>query len=287
MTNCRTYLPCDEWLYIRIYTGHRRADRILSEVLFSLWLKFNKQGLSDCWFFVRFSDPDFHLRFRAKFKTSDAAYMFMEDLKNTLGPQVDEALVWKIELGTYVPETERYGEESMTFAEQIFCTDSIAFSEASCLEIFKSEEDYRWLFAMASIDHLLNDFKYILDEKKSLLLELSRSFAKEFNKDKHIAKQISGKFRENRIRIKEMLEEGPDERIHGILRKRSLDSNKAVEAIQGLFAEDRVPVQKNDLISSFIHMSMNRIFRNNNRLHEMVIYDLLFRHYKSSLARKE
>lgn len=287
MTYCRTYLPCDEWLYVRIYTGHRRADLVLSEVLFPLWQQLNKQGLSDCWFFIRFSDLDFHLRFRAKFKTNDAAYMFMEELNKTLSPQLEEALVWKIELGMYVPEKERYGEESMAFAEHIFCADSVAFSEAFRLGIIKSDEDYRWLFAMASIDHLLNDFSYMLDEKKSLLLELSRSFAKEFNKDKHMAKQISGKFRENRIRIKEIFEENSNENIHGIFRKRSQDSNKAIKAILGLYAEDKMTVPKNDLISSFIHMSMNRIFRNNNRMHEMIIYDLLFRYYKSMMFREQ
>ncbi len=286
MTYCRTYLPCDEWLYVRIYTGHRRADWILSEVLFPLWQQLNKQGLSDCWFFIRFSDPDFHLRFRAKFKTNDAAYMFVEKLKETLSPLVDEALIWKIELGSYVPEKERYGEGSMAFSEQIFYADSTAFAEALRSGIFKSGEDYRWLFAMASIDYLLNDFNYILDEKKLLLLELSRSFANEFNKDKHMAKQISVKFRETRIRIKEIFEKGSDQNIHRLFCKRSENSNTDIKAILELYAKDRMTVQKNDLLSSFIHMSMNRIFRNNNRMHEMLVYDLLFRYYKSMVFRE-
>ena len=33
-------------------------------------------------------------------------------------------------------------------------------------------------------------------------------------------------------------------------------------------------------MGSYAHMLMNRLFRSKNRLHEMVVYDLLYRHYK-------
>ena len=55
--------------------------------------------------------------------------------------------------------------------------------------------------------------------------------------------------------------------------------------INKLYEGRAIPVQKQDLIKSFIHMSLNRIFRTNNRLHEMVIYDLLFRAYKEQYHR--
>lgn len=36
----------------------------------------------------------------------------------------------------------------------------------------------------------------------------------------------------------------------------------------------------NDYLGSYAHMLMNRLFRSKNRVHEMVVYDLLYRHYK-------
>ena len=38
-------------------------------------------------------------------------------------------------------------------------------------------------------------------------------------------------------------------------------------------------------MSSYIHMEMNRLFANDNRLNEMVVYNYLTRYYKSEIAR--
>ena len=43
----------------------------------------------------------------------------------------------------------------------------------------------------------------------------------------------------------------------------------------------------NDLMGSYIHMLMNRLFKSKQRVHEMVMYDFLFRYYKSEIAKKK
>lgn len=42
-----------------------------------------------------------------------------------------------------------------------------------------------------------------------------------------------------------------------------------------------------DLMGSYVHMLMNRLFKSKQRMHEMVIYDFLYRYYKSELAKKK
>lgn len=39
------------------------------------------------------------------------------------------------------------------------------------------------------------------------------------------------------------------------------------------------------LISSLIHMSLDRLFRTKNRLHEMVIYEFLSKYYTSEMVK--
>ena len=39
-------------------------------------------------------------------------------------------------------------------------------------------------------------------------------------------------------------------------------------------------------IASHIHMMNNRLFRSRQRLHELVLYDFLFRYYKSKRAQQ-
>lgn len=41
------------------------------------------------------------------------------------------------------------------------------------------------------------------------------------------------------------------------------------------------------LLSSYIHMMLNRLFRSKNRIHELVIYDFMYQYYKSEIAREK
>jgi hypothetical protein len=46
-------------------------------------------------------------------------------------------------------------------------------------------------------------------------------------------------------------------------------------------------VPLDDLLSSFIHLHVNRLMPAQARLHELVLYDFLFRHYQTQLAREK
>lgn len=40
------------------------------------------------------------------------------------------------------------------------------------------------------------------------------------------------------------------------------------------------------LLTSYIHMMLNRLFKSKNRIYELVLYDFLRRYYASKIARK-
>jgi hypothetical protein len=40
-----------------------------------------------------------------------------------------------------------------------------------------------------------------------------------------------------------------------------------------------------DLLGSYIHMMINRIVACEPRMHEMIMYDFMFRYYQSAIAR--
>ena len=44
-------------------------------------------------------------------------------------------------------------------------------------------------------------------------------------------------------------------------------------------------IDLNNLLSSYIHMMVNRLFRDKQRLHELVCYDNLYRYYNFELAK--
>lgn len=116
------HLPgCSEWLFVKLY-GHpaRQAD-LLAHVpdLIAAW------DSPPRWWYVRYQDPEPHLRLRFPLPHADAygpaarrAGTWAASLRN-LG------LVSRMQLDTYYPETGRYGTgPAMTAAEETFAADS-------------------------------------------------------------------------------------------------------------------------------------------------------------------
>ena len=60
----RNFSIGSEWLYYKLYTGHKTADFILTEVIKPLTEEFLEKGLIDKWFFIRYADPKHHIRLR-------------------------------------------------------------------------------------------------------------------------------------------------------------------------------------------------------------------------------
>jgi len=280
----RNHFPGGEWLYLKIYGGHKTLERALVEKLWPLNAEFLDKGLARLWFFVRYTDPDLHLRYRLRLNENACDEGLIRAVREALEPFLSQGLIWRVEVATYRREMERYGCHTMEFAEQLFFHDSRA-----CLDFLRGEADpvgdTRWLYALASADACLCDFGYDLQARKEIMMRLNRGYGTEFGKDGTLAGQISERFRSYRDMIQETLDRTSHHPISAILSKRSEANADPVESIRKTYTSGAKVPDMDDLVSSIIHMSMNRIFPLNNRLHEMVIYDLLFRHYKSTLAR--
>ena len=93
-------------------------------------------------------------------------------------------------------------------------------------------------------------------------------------------------YREEGIGIKDVFSgEFFKPQMLAILDQRSESVRPLIKMIIDYYEHNDVIPDLKSLISSIIHMSMNRIFMSRQRMHEMVIYDFLFRHYKSAIAR--
>lgn len=288
MADKKFYISGDEWLYYRIYCGRNTADKLLFNNIFPLMQSFIAENAISIWFFIRYADPDPHLRVRMKLIGNEKIGGIIEGMNKELAMMAGDDRIWKVEIGTYQPEYERYGKLSMPFIEKLFFHDSRAYC-ALQQSTTKANGDISWLYALISADQLLNDFGFSTERKKDLLLYLSRSFGKEFGKDKALARQLSEKFRSSRQRIVEIMSREPasssDEIMFAILSQRSNNDQKEIKNILGLYDSGSMEVKMDDLLASLIHMSMNRLFISNNRMHEMVIYDLLHRYYRMQMSR--
>ena len=173
----RTYLPGSNWLYFKIYTGVITADKIIIGEIFKFIGKLKMEGLITKWFFIRYSDPDFHLRVRVRVKDlSDIGTILTLFYPITERLQARN-LIWKVQIDTYQRELERYHEKLIDETESFFYVDS-EYTVRIIQKIIRHKEDYRWMIAFKMIDSLLSDFLFTVEQKLNLMERQSITFKK-------------------------------------------------------------------------------------------------------------
>ena len=277
----RRFVTGSEWLYVKIYCGTSSAERILKTVIKPLTEELVAAGTIDQWFFLRYSDPEHHLRIRFHHATDrDFWKTVLEKLYTMLQPDLDSGAVHKLQTDTYEREIERYGAATMELSEALFYYDSQAVID--CIDLLEGEEgeSYRWLLAARGIDMLLQDAGYDLPAKAALLKRMQQSFFQEFGGDKALQTQLNDKHREHMRQLGSFLEPQQDaenaiEEVIAIFTLRSMRNTAALQ-------KAAQPVHEQ--LSSYIHMFLNRMLLSNQRKHELVIYHFMSRYYESQLA---
>jgi thiopeptide-type bacteriocin biosynthesis protein len=90
-----------EWLYYKSYTGVRTADYILLEKLNPVISDLEEKRIIQKWFFIRYKDPDDHLRIRFLVINTDDLHTIIQSLYSIFNKLIEENLVWKIQTDTY------------------------------------------------------------------------------------------------------------------------------------------------------------------------------------------
>ncbi len=282
----RSFIAGDEWLYYKIYSGGHTAEHILTEVIKPLTKKMLFKKLIDKWFFIRYKDPDKHLRIR--FHLTDTKYtgevigIMNPYLKNLL----KKDLIWKTQFDPYDREIERYGVHTITEAETLFYHDSVMISSLISMIEGVEGEEIRWLFGLKAIDRFLELFEYTDQKKLTLINWLKNSFSKEFGGSKILQKQLSNKYRKNKRKIEEfMLAETSKNQDYQPLIEILNEKDKRCLSVVNDILKKISGENLDSFLSSCIHMLMNRLFKSKNRVHEMVCYDFLYLYYKSFIVR--
>ena len=283
----RGFTPGDQWLYFKLYTGFKTADQIITNVIAPLADRLLTAQVISKWFFIRYSDPQLHLRLRFLLQDTSQVGAPIWMLNQALQAYVRDDLVWKVQIETYQREIERYGAETMELSESLFFYDSQYF--AHMLGVIQGAESdaemLRWLSALASVDALLNDFSFALPQKIEFITMVKDNFTREFGLEQSRS-QLSDKYRLHRKAVEELLEAKTEKYryVHNILETRSkMQISVANQIMQHIEPGEKL----NTLLSSYTHMMMNRWFRSKQRMHEAVVYDFLLKYYKSKMARME
>jgi thiopeptide-type bacteriocin biosynthesis protein len=152
----RTRAPGGDWLYLKLYAPAATHEDLVAGPVRELCAEALACGAADLWFFLRYHDPDPHIRLRLHGEPQRLAAELWPRVAPWLRALVDDGWCHRVALDTYEREVERYGgPESMDRAERAFAADSQAVADLLRLRARGRLRLERTLLAVASLDLLL------------------------------------------------------------------------------------------------------------------------------------
>jgi lantibiotic biosynthesis protein len=287
----RSFLPGSEWLYVKLYLGRSTADAVLRDVLGPITRELLASGAADSWFFIRYRDPQWHLRIRFHGDPRRLATEVLPALEAVAAPLLADRRLWRMQLDTYDREVERYGGSAgIVLAERLFHADSDAV--LGIVDILEGDEgsDARWRLAVCAIDMFLDDLGFDAAGKRAILGQAREAFYREFGGGKALRVLLDQKQRAERRRLEELLDpvRGAASGLApglAILKNRSERNAPLAAELRRLEQARRLPMPLMHIAPNLVHMNVNRLIRSAQRAHELVLYDLLSAIYESRTAR--
>ena len=242
------------------------------------------QNIAKSWFFIRYADPEPHIRLRLNVSNVEFIGTVISCLSGNLNYLVQQGVIHKIQMDTYVRELERYGREHIINAERLFGIDSRCI-----VNILRgiSDEYMRGLVAFKLVDSIFSAFGLDTLRKRDLASICSEGFKSEFGYDDHNANIFNREYRPYQNVIRDVIESKITDdcmkKLSHIVDRYYKDEGTA-KLINGMFSQKNT-VSKDDFLRSYVHMSLNRLFCCENRKQEMVVYEYMYRYYKSAIIR--
>lgn len=270
----RAHAPGSEWLSLKLYCGPASADRLLVE-LDPLLRATGSEGLWDRWHFLRYRDPDPHLRLRFHGHPERLLRDLLPRMHRHLEGPLAQGRLWRWQVDTFEPELERYGgPEGFALAEAWFHEDSRQTLDRLVAGV---PPEGRWQLGLRGVDGIWAALGMDLPARKAVARASRDRFRKEFGDSGAASAQVGLKFRALRRELEAGFPRPPGEPCPpeqaGMARIR--------EAIEG----GRLEEDRASLAGSLAHMHLNRLLRAHAREQEWVLMEFLTRLYESCLAR--
>ncbi len=287
----RSFAPGSRWLTAKIYCAAPMADSVLADVV-GPWIRDAKaQGIAS-WHFLRYADPDFHLRVRVHGPPPLLHGRLLSRLHLALEPWLGDGRVWRLRLDGYQREVERYGgPQGIALAERMFEADSQAVLEIVEMLDGEQAERARWQLTVVGIDSMLTDLGLRLSQRHALMLELRAAYGREFDADHTDLRHRLGKrFRKERTGLARLLDptthhDHPLAPGLAVLQRRSSALATVAVELHRQAAAATLGRTIPQLAASLVHIHAVRMLMIDPRAHELVLYDFLRRLYEARLAR--
>ena len=260
-------MPGEDWLYLEIYGHQARANALLLGPILEC-INAHEYAISK-WFFIRYTDPSPHLRLRMHLKKPQHLGELLSAFSSQLKPQVLSGMIREVQVRTYYQEARRYGPKRMELIESIFHRDSIYV-----LDLLQQITELEELHAntLSYLEQCCTEAYPDIEEQVAFAKKGADAFTKECNLEAEHFRKINLQYKVLRDKIRDPLfsTTEPD------LADRSL-RNQALKTCEN-------DSERHQLLGDLIHMHINRVFSDHQRIHEALLYQYLAQHLKAKRA---
>lgn len=285
----RKFVPGHHWIYYKLYGGINTSEKFLKNKLPGLLEQLKEKSLLKKFFFIRYSDPDYHLRcrFLAEQGKVNEMMMFLNDHFKSLH---EDQCFWKIQLDTYNRELERYGDKTIEMAESIFNADSLFWIGLKELGI--ENMDYVLpIFFVRSVNSLLGGIGLDEQEKYLVFETLRNSYEKEFNvkQQENLRNLINKKEKELRFEVEKVMKNNFSAYARyvdptSLMNLLEVFQNNVSLACKE-YAEKVSKSEMLQIVPSLIHMHAIRCFITKPRENELFVYNVLWTYFKKVIKK--
>lgn len=255
--------PGSDWLYMKLYGSPEREDDLLTGPFSVLLQEMEAAGAAPEWFFLRYSDPDSHLRIRLRTPTPGDADLMLPDLCDFGRHLLDHDVIQKFSFDTYEREIERYGgSEVMTEIENLFVADSLYVQEMlRGRKIAKLSNEA--IAAVSALD-LLNGLGIGTDQLQELATRL-----------RSIEREAGPLYRELKKPLLQLMDGHGDlagmlgsQKLPLLAQRRRVSADATGRRLRELMARQCLTAGLPDIAHSLVHVHCNRLLgrdRNDER----------------------
>jgi lantibiotic biosynthesis protein len=253
----RSYPPGSEWLFVKVYCPRNVEDDIISESMRTFSENVTAAGLASEWFFIRYSDPDSHLRLRFHGSPERLTSQLFGHVCDWARRLMADELCLKFVFDTYEQEVERYGGlAGMAAAETLFSVDSRYSADLLRSSRAKQWQHDRTTLLLISIDDLLDGLGMNEEERLGWYRGQAKPGGAEAGSD----------YRERKALLRSLLgtpeflanEPGGDE-IANVFKSRREALAPAAASLRQLAERGELGQSLDELCASFVHLHVNRL----------------------------
>lgn len=278
----RKFIPGSDWFYFKVYCHPSRSDSILLEHVMPFIQSLGKDDGD--FFFVRFYDPQYHLRIRIRFKGTIPGNMFPA-FHTHFSKLLTMGIISRFTIDVYERELERYDPEAIHLAESFFCAGSQIITDLLMLQRQCNRPLLREQFAIETLCFMIEHSTLPAEKHERSFRFLYESMRSEFEQHPVFEEQLKQKYRD-------LKKAGlfPGDNTAPVTANKAF--GRSYPAFKSAFSELMENIRhwhsakQVRLIVDVIHMHLNRLFTESQRRQEIVMYFCLSNYYYSKQARE-